>query len=69
MRKDGNGLIQYHKQAMLLLQSKSFFSDLQEEPNDSNDFKNACKFITRCFELKGKKKLKYKGTVLRTISV
>ena len=39
-------------------QSESFFfSDLKDESNDSNDFKNACKFITRCVELEEKGKL------------
>ena len=57
MRKDENELIQYHKRAMLLLQFREFFSDLKEEPNDSNDFKNACKFTTRCVELEEKGRL------------
>ena len=55
MRKDGNGLIKYHKRAMFLLQS-DIFSDVKEKPNDSNDFKNTCKFINRCAELEKKKK-------------
>ena len=54
MRKDGNGLIKYHKRAMFLLQS-DIFSDVKEKPNDSNDFKNTCKFINRCAELEKKK--------------
>ena len=56
MRKDGNGLIKYHKRAMFLLQS-DIFSDVKEKPNDSNDFKNACKFISGCAELEKKGKL------------
>ena len=37
------------------------FSDLTEEPNDSNNFKNACKFITRCVELEEWGKFKIEG--------
>ena len=41
----------------MLLQFRELFSDLKEEPNDSNDFKNACKFTTRCVESEEKGKL------------
>lgn len=46
------------------MQSESFFSDIKEEPNDLNDFKNACKFITRCVELEEKGKLNWIWTEL-----
>lgn len=56
MRNDGNKLI-HTTNGLCCSYNQSFFSDLKEEPNDSNDFKNACKFITRCVELEEKGKL------------
>ena len=40
---------------------REFFSDLKEEPNDWNDFKNASKFITRSVELEEKGKFEIEG--------